>query len=343
MTQNLPKPEITSSAAQSIQTILGDFNFESIVEEITAGKFSPKAGSIANRLISAFFGELTTALMLVGGIAALILLCAFVNNLHGSFGKNEISRATGFAIFVYIATIAATVFQNAGSFVSDTLRDITLLVHSIVPSMSLLSISGGQPLSATLSHPVIFFICSGAGSLIKNVITPLVLLRAVSTLLCAVTGNDSLEEFSGLFAKVHKTLLAFSMSFFAGVLGISSFAAASFDNLAARGVKFAISASVPVVGGSISEAMGSVAGSAMLLKNAIGLGGVLLLFAVFALPLIKLWVLSLSLRLTAAFTAPVSEKRVSQVLKKLGECIDMLFSSVACMGTIMIVAIASIL
>ena len=198
-------------------------------------------------------------------------------------------------------------------------------------------------MAATLSHPVIFFICSGAGSLIKNIITPLVLLRAVCTLLCSVTGNDALEEFAGLFSKVHKTLLSFSMSLFAGILGISSFAAASFDNLAARGVKFAISASVPVVGGSISEAMSSVAGSAMLLKNAVGLGGVILLFGIFALPLLKLWALSLSLRLTAAFTAPISEKRITEVLRKLGECIDMLFSSIACMGTIMIIAIASIL
>ena len=198
-------------------------------------------------------------------------------------------------------------------------------------------------MAATLSHPVIFFICSAAGSLIKNIITPLVLLRAVCTLLCSVTGNDALEEFAGLFSKVHKTLLSFSMSLFAGILGISSFAAASFDNLAARGVKFAISASVPVVGGSISEAMSSVAGSAMLLKNAVGLGGVILLFGIFALPLLKLWALSLSLRLTAAFTAPISEKRITEVLRKLGECIDMLFSSIACMGTIMIIAIASIL
>ena len=155
--------------------------------------------------------------------------------------------------------------------------------------------------------------------------------------------EKQLNEFSELFTKLHKTLLALSMSLFAGILGISSFAAASFDSLAARGVKFAISASVPVVGGSISEAMSSVAGSAMLLKNAVGLGGVVVLFAMFALPLLKMWALSLAFRITAAFTAPVSEKRVSETLRKIGDCIDMLFSSVASMGTIMIIAIASIL
>ena len=81
----------------------------------------------------------------------------------------------------------------------------------------------------------------------------------------------------------------------------------------------------------------------MLLKNAVGLGGVVVLFAMFAVPLLKIRAISLVFRITAAFTAPVSEKRVTEILRKLGDCIDMLFSSVACMATIMIIAIASIL
>ena len=231
----------------------------------------------------------------------------------------------------------------AGNYVTKTLEDITVFVHSIVPAMASLCISSGEVVSASIANPVVFFVCSGASLLIKNVITPLVLLRVVCTLLCAITSNEGLWEFTRLFDKFHKTLLTFSMSLFAGILGISSFAATSFDSLAARGIKFAVSASVPVVGGSISEAMSSVASSAMLLKNSIGLGGVVMLFGIFALPLIKVWALSLAFRLTAAFTAPVAEKRSVDVLRSVGDCLDLLFSSLACMGTIMIIAIASIL
>lgn len=343
MTLENINPHISSAAAENIEQLFGDFSFQDVVNDIVNGSFVPDSQNILNNLISLFLGELKTAFALTGGIGALILISAFLNNLHHSFGKNTVSEATGLAIFVYISAITATAFKTAAGYVLKTLGDITLFVHSIIPSLATLSISGGETVTATLAHPVIFFICSAAGSLIKNVITPLVLLRAVCTLLCAITGNSSLNEFSELFTRFHKTLLSLSMSLFAGILGISSFAAASFDNLAARGVKFAISASVPVVGGSISEAMSSVAGSAMLLRNAVGLGGVVVLFAMFALPLLKIWALSLTFRLTAAFTAPVSEKRVTETLRKIGDCIDMMFSSIACMGTIMIIAIASIL
>ena len=343
MNENITAPVLTPSAMENIGSVFENFSFEDIVTDITEGRFSLKAGTIFNKLISLFFGELKSAFALVGSIAALALLSAVINNLGQSMGKNSISNAGSFAVFVYVAAICATAFQVAGEYVLSTLEDITVFVHSIIPALSLLCVSGGEITVATLSHPVIYFVCSGAGMLIKNVITPLVLLRAVCTMLCAVTNNAFLSEFVSLFSKLHKTLLTFSMSLFAGILGISSFAATSFDSLAARGIKFAINSSVPVVGGSISEAMSSVAGSAMLLKNAVGLGGVIMIFAMFALPLLKIWALALSFRLTAAFTAPVADKRTVNVMRDIGDCVEMLFSSLACMGTIMIIALASIL
>ena len=335
--------QITDSAAQNIEKLLGDFSFEGIIDSIASGKFAPDSQNFINRIVALFLGELKSAFVLIGSIAAIVLLGAFVKNLDNSFGQTPVSKASTTALFLYIATVAATAFGTATTYVIETLQNITIFVHSIIPSMTMLCLSGGETVSATMAHPVMYFICSAFGALIKNVITPLVLLRAVCTLLCAVTGNESLSEFTMLFSKLHKTLLAFSMSLFAGIMGISSFAAASFDSLAARGVKFAISASVPVVGGSISEAMSSVAESAMLLKNAVGLGGVIMIFAMFAIPLLKLWALSLAFRLTAAFTAPVSDKNVSETIRKLGECTDMFFSSIASTGTVMIIAIASIL
>lgn len=343
MNASVVKPHLTPAAQNNIEMLFGDFSFEDIVEEIVEGKFSFKTGSFLNKLISLFLGELKTAFALVGSIAVIVLISAFVNNLQNSFEKRSINEATGFAVFLYISTVAAAAFESAGKFVLSTLEDITILVHSIIPAMATLCVWGGESVRASLSHPVIFFICSFLATIIKNVITPLVLLRAVVTLLCAISTLKGLDEFTKLFTKLHKTLLSFSMSIFAGILGVTSFASTSFDSLAARGVKFAISASVPVVGGSISEAMSSIAGSAMLLKNAVGIGGVIMLFALFALPLLKLSALSLAFRLTAAFTAPVTEEKVSDILRKIGECIDMLFSSVACMGTIMIIAIASIM
>ena len=183
MTNDIVKPDLTDSAAKNIESIFRDFSFEDIVNDIVNGKFSISSGGLVKNLIGLFLGEMKTAFALVSSIAALMLLGAVINNLTQSLGKKGIEEAGGFAIFVYISAISATAFEAAGNYVTQTLEDITVFVHSIVPAMVTLCISSGEAVRATMAHPVIFFVCSGAATVIRKVITPLVLLRVVCTLL----------------------------------------------------------------------------------------------------------------------------------------------------------------
>lgn len=336
-------PVLTESGKEKINELFGAFSFEDIVSEITEGKFSFEGGGIVNKIISLFLGELRSSFALMGVLISIVIVSALINNLQESFKRESVGKMAHFSIYIYIATIAVTAFEAASGYVYETLRDITILMESIIPIMSVLCATGGGTVMATMTHPVIFFVCSGMNWLIKTVITPLALLRGATALLCGLNQNNAMGEFSQLFAKVHKALLALSMTLFAGFLGISKFAASSFDTLAARGIKFAITATVPVVGGSLAEAMNSVAGSAVLLKNAVGITGIISLFALFVIPMIKLGALSVIYKVTSAVAAPIADKDIIETLKRIGECIDMLFSSVACMGAIMIIALAALM
>ena len=340
--ENITQIDLTPSGAESINRIYDGFDFNTVVEEIVSGKFTPQAQKVTERILNLVRGELSGSFALVGLLAALIVISAFINNLQESFGKDSICKATRFACYIYMTTVAVTAFDSACKYVGTTLSDITVLMNSIIPSMAMLYISGGGML-AGLTHPVIFFICGAFSSLIKGVITPLVLFRAATALLSGINENAGMNEFSDIFLRLHRIIISFAMTLFVGILGINKFAAASFDNLTARGIRFAVSTAVPIVGGSISEAMSSVAGSAILLKNAVGISGVIMLFAMFIVPLIKLFALSFAFRITGALAAPIADKQIADTLKKISECIDMLFASVACMGVTMIIAVASIM
>lgn len=339
---NIKPPAITASGTESIEKLFGDFSFSKITDDIVSGKFSPDPQGVLNRIIHIFMGELSQSFVLMGALASLLVMCAFLENLQSSFENKSTSAAVNYALFVYLAAINAAAFEKACAYVSTTVRDITVLMQGIIPAMALAGASGGSVYAGAI-HPLIFFICSVFALLLKNVITPLVLLRAAASLLGGISQNGAMGEFADIFSKLHKMLLAFTMSIFAGVLTVGRFAAASFDSLYARGIKFAITSAVPVVGGSISEAMSTVAGSALALKSAVGIAGVVMLFAVFFVPMIKLGALCAVYRITAAIAAPVTDKRVISAIKTTGECVDMLFTSIACMGIIMVIAIASII
>lgn len=339
---NVAMPSLGSEATQSIASLLGDFSFSQVIEDLQNGSFRQDPQGIFDRAVRIFMGELSESLSLIGALTALLVMCAFVQNLQTSFENKSTTAAAHYAFFVYLAAINAAAFETACGYCTQTVNDITALIHGIVPTMALIG-AGGGAIYAAAANPVIFFVCGVYAALIRKVITPLVLLRCASVLLCGISQNESMGEFSDIFSKLHKTLLSFSMSLFAGILTVSRFAAVSFDNLYARGIKFAVTSAIPVVGGSISEAMSTVAGSAMVLKSAVGIAGVIMLFAIFAVPLLRLAAMCVVYRVAAAIASPVADKRIIRAIKQTGECVDMLLVSVACMGIIMIIAIASII
>ena len=92
--------QMSENSARNMELIFGDFSFGDMVNDIARGTFSPDSGGLINNLLSLFLGELRSAFMLVGSIAALIIISSFLTNLNQSFGKKAVGDAAGFAIFL---------------------------------------------------------------------------------------------------------------------------------------------------------------------------------------------------------------------------------------------------
>ncbi len=174
MENNIKDIMIPPSGRENAQLLFGDFDFSKTVSEICEGRFSLGTQRMINKIIQLFFGELKTSLALMGALITLIMICAVVNNLQESFGRKSLAAASRYACFAYLTAIGTTAFSTVCGYVSETLRDLTLLINSIVPSMSVLMVSGGSSVLGAVQHPVIFFVCTAMAALIKNVITPLV-------------------------------------------------------------------------------------------------------------------------------------------------------------------------
>ena len=154
------KPDITESGADNIAQLFGSFDFGEITDDIVSGSFSFGGSKVIGKIIGLFLGELKTSFALMGALISLLLICAVANNLTESFGKKSVSSATRYACFAYAATLIVSSFSSVCGYVTDTIRDITVLTQSIIPAMSMLLASGGGALLGSMAHPVIFFICS---------------------------------------------------------------------------------------------------------------------------------------------------------------------------------------
>ena len=101
---------------------------------------------------------------------------------------------------------------------------------------------------------------------------------------------------------------------FVGFITLEGITGATFDTVTVKSTKFALSSYVPILGGYLSDGFDLVMASCVLIKNAVGLTAIILLFFIAIVPVLKILVLSLSLRLASAIIEPISDNKISDLL-----------------------------
>ena len=133
-----------------------------------------------------------------------------------------------------------------------------------------------------------------------------------------------LELIVSLFSWIRKTLLGLALAFGA----VQGILAPAIDGLKRTTVVQSVSV-LPGVGDFIGGAWETVMGAGVVLKNAIGLAGVLFLLLVVAVPLVKLALHYLVYRVLAAVTEPVSQEMTEQFLQHMGTAHRLLLETLA--------------
>ena len=88
--------------------------------------------------------------------------------------------------------------------------------------------------------------------------------------------------------------------------------------------KFAIKSYIPILGSYLSDGVSVILAGSVLIKNAVGVSGLLLLFSVVFSPLIKIIIVLLLLKLTSAILEPLGDSKVSNFLFSISKSLNML-------------------
>lgn len=136
-------------------------------------------------------------------------------------------------------------------------------------------------------------------------------------------------------------MLTGALILFTGYLAVSGALSGSSDALTAQLTKNAISTAVPVVGGIISDAAGSVLAGALVLKNAVGAFGMLAVLAICLLPFLRLAVQYLLYKLTAFLAATVGSAPLVGLIDALGSAFGLVLGMAGCCSLLLLISIAS--
>lgn len=338
---DMPSVSLSQMGQSWLSTSLPEFNFSDFVKEISSGEalFDPE--HILNSLIAIFANELYTAVKILTVITATILISALLENLRSSFNKKAVFGAE-IIVVALIGAFAAEIFSRSGVYAKEISTEITNVMWSVLPALMTLTAGSGFSRTVMITNPILYFMCNVFAEIFNKILIPLATAYFAVSLTDLLTDTIKLTKFRELIKKVYNFILGFVMTVFTGLLTVSSFAGSSLDSVGAKGVKFAISNVVPFVGRSISDAMSAVVSASVVLKNAVGITAIVLMLALCIIPVLKIAVTIIAVRVSAAICEPVASSKSISMLSSVADSLSMINAAVIATVIMMIISLSLI-
>ncbi len=322
-----------------LQSALPETDFKGLVAGIATGQISMQPIEIFNQCINYLFREVVANSSLLGKLVVLAVICAVLKNIAGAFEKSTTGQLTHMVAYLVLVSIAVGSFGLAIQLGREVVDNMVAFMQALLPLLLTLLVAVGGIASAAIFHPVIFITIAVFGTVIKNVILPLIFFAAILEIVNGLSEHFQVSKLASLLKNVAMGLLGLISTIFLGVMSLQGVAGAVADSLTFRTAKFATHTFIPVVGGVFSDALEAVIRSSLLMKNAVGIAGVIIIIMLLVIPLVKIITIAFIYKLAGAVIQPVGEEKISDCLNGLGSSLITVFGAVAMAGLLFFFAL----
>lgn len=182
----------------------------------------------------------------------------------------------------------------------NTIAEITDYGKLLIPIMTTaLAAQGGITSSASIYTGTVFFNALLSTSITRLVIPAVYIFLCISIANCAIQ-QEILKKIKGLIKWLITWGLKIILYVFTGYIGITGIISGTVDASTIKAAKLTISGVVPVVGNILSDATESILISAGIMKNSVGIYGILAIISLCIEPFIQIGMRYLLLKLCGA-------------------------------------------
>ncbi len=298
---------------------------KSLVNGQTDDFFSKLIGLLAGTLGKYFAGFLPSFITII----VICLLKNMLGNLTGGLAGGSTTEVVHIVCYCAVIIVLITGISSVIATVTQTIALLVGFSRAIFPVLlTLLSMLGGATTVAT--YTPLMAVLSG---LIMKIITVVIVPAFIATIVFSVVGNISknvkLDKLTKVVKSASTWLIGIVFGLFATFLTVQGITGGVVDKFGFNVAKFALSSYVPVLGGYLSDGFDLLSTSLVLVKNAIGYTGAVILICIVLFPLVKVVIFTLTLRLTSAIVEPIGDTRMSGLLHTVAGNMNLLITALA--------------
>ena len=285
--------------------------------------------------------ELRSSVRVMVLLLGTVLLYGVAEGSFQAAGHPMMANFTPLAFVLVITMTAAGDVQSMMGAGTETMEQLDVLGKALLPSLAAAVAASGGIGSATARQVATVFFSNLLLTVIRNVLLPRVYFYVAAAAAGAMLPGEPLKRVAAGIKKVVTWALTGSLVLFTGYLTLTGSAATSADALALQMTRSVISTAVPVVGGIISQASGSVLSGAGLLKNSLGIFGMLAVLATCLTPFLRMAVQYLLYKITAFLAATAGNGALVELIDALGGAFGLVLGMVGSCALLLLISITS--
>jgi len=273
-----------------------------------------------------------------------LVVPALITGISGGLGsREEAAESCHYACFLMAAVVMAKDLGACTALCRETVNAMANAMQSLFPVLLALLAAVGGTASASFFQPAVVAASGSMTALIRQVTLPLAAAAALTTLISHMSRGMSTGRLSVLLRKAAAWTLGISFTVFLGVTLIQGVGTAGVDGISIRTAKYAIDHLVPFVGGMFADTVDTLVGCSLLIKNALGVTGLVLLAGIALGPALEVLAAALAYRVCSAILQPVAESRLLRCMDDYAQALMLLFVVILSMGAMFILLIAQML
>lgn len=272
-------------------------------------------------------------------ILMIAIIAAVFTNFSNVFQNRQIGEISFYVLYLLLITICLSTFQILIDGVGVHLERLTSFMRVLGPLYFLaVAISTGSGTSVIFYNLLLFLIYI-VELLILNFLFPLLHIYMV----IRVLNNLSTEEYLSKFAELIEFIVTWTLkTLLAAIIGlnvIQGLISPALDSLK-RGMLTKSVEAIPAIGDALGGTAEIVLGTAVLVKNGIGVTGAIICIVLCVIPLLQMFVMAFLYKLTSAFIQPISDKRIVGCVSGMGEGCQILLRVIFTTGMLFLLTIA---
>jgi len=327
----------------TLDELLGDqsFSFGEAVGKLISGEMPFTWESIGQLVWDAMFSELDLHRKTAVQILILIIVAAIFMNFTNVFEKSQVADISFYIMYLLLFTILMKAFYNMSQIAEETLNNVLTFMKILMPSYFIAATFASGSLTGVAYYEFTLLLITLIQWLLKYAVLPAVNLYVLFLLLNHLSAKEYLSKMADLL----KTFIEWSLKTLgAAAIGfqiVQSLILPALDSLKTAVVNKTAGA-IPGVGNIFTGVAEVVLGSAVLIKNAIGAVGLIILVFICISPIVKLAVCVILYKVMAALIQPVSDKRMVECVGGVGEGAGMLLKIVLHIAILFFITVAMV-